>query len=103
MVKIRFNKIVHTLSITKGERYIGVININEVEEYIKSSSVFKRYIQADDDYYVRKPITMTKIEGNRIRLAVGGMLLGHIDKIEFENYMNDEKLDIKEFENLMSK
>lgn len=92
--KIRFNKMVKGFSIHKGDRFIGVIDIKEVFEFINEEYTRLDFYQIDDEK--KMPITFEIID-RELCISKGKLKVGSISFTDFYDYMKDNIKDIKYF------
>lgn len=98
MTKIKFNKMNKSLSIHKGEQFIGFIDITEFRKFIfekkQSVGIFK---QIEEN---KKNISFSILSDGRLLIEKGLKKIGYIHYEDFYNYMCNAILDIKEFEQI---
>lgn len=99
MAKIKFNKMNKSLSIHKGEQFIGFIDIAEFRKFIferkHSVGIFKQIDSGN-----KKDISFSILSDGRLLIEKGLIKIGYINYKEFYEYMCDYVLDIKEFEQM---
>lgn len=94
---IKFNKMNKTISISKGEQFIGFIDIFEFKKVmITEKRIVVKFSQVDSNS--AKRITFTILADGRMLIEKGSLKVGYIDYEEFYEYMCNSVLDIKEFE-----
>ena len=97
MSKIKFNKMVKSLSIKDGNRFIGIVDLQPFKEFVNSDKMVESFNQVDGNC---KSIVISKLSFNRMKIEKGKICYGYINTKDFLEYLNNDILDIKEFQKI---